>query len=355
MGVADQTMQLLSRTAASVRPRSTHRNPSTIALWALVGVVLLLLISTTWHWYINTKWPSPANLLFTALGSLFAGGLLGFLFGVPRVLQQSAPAADSGNGQSRTRSFEPNTNLERISEWLTTMIIGLGLTHLSQLWVRFVELSTAVAASFGGSPVAGGSIVIVFSVSGFLFVYLWTRSYLSISDALREMRIAKLELDQREYALADFTRQNHVVTIAEEVKSNRPQMKPAMSNALLQRTKGTEPDDPWKKRFGEQAERNGRRLSAKVVEIPGSQFYKVTIRVESTDKTRPLNGKVALFLHDSFAPYDRLLVDVVNDVAEYEVRSYGAFTVGALTDEGQTELELDLAELPDAPARFRQL
>src|SRR6059036_633347 len=41
-------------------------------------------------------------------------------------------------------------------------------------------------------------------------------------------------------------------------------------------------------------------------------------------------------------------------VARLRVVAYGAFTVGVEADEGKTQLELDLAELPKVPKAFRE-
>ena len=42
-----------------------------------------------------------------------------------------------------------------------------------------------------------------------------------------------------------------------------------------------------------------------------------------------------------------------NRVARLTVSAWGAFTVGVLMDDGSTELELDLSQVPSAPALFR--
>jgi len=41
-------------------------------------------------------------------------------------------------------------------------------------------------------------------------------------------------------------------------------------------------------------------------------------------------------------------------VATLEVSAWGAFTVGVCADNGSTLLELDLSDVPDAPARFAE-
>ncbi|MEO6980417.1 MAG: pYEATS domain-containing protein, partial [Mucilaginibacter sp.] len=120
----------------------------------------------------------------------------------------------------------------------------------------------------------------------------------------------------------------------------------------------TVPDDPQKGRFGGESESNGRVLKASVVEskyIP--EFYNLSIWVESTDKDKPLDSDVIFYLHDSFRPavYTIKQEDFKDGIAiDDDLLSYGAFTVGVVTDNGNTLLELDLADNPGFPEKFRK-
>lgn len=114
-------------------------------------------------------------------------------------------------------------------------------------------------------------------------------------------------------------------------------------------------EDPQKGRFGGDEEHNGRRLVATVEPSSvKSEWCKLTLRVVSTDATRPLVGKVKFFLHDTFQPdiYD---IPIANNQAELVLRAWGAFTIGAIADNGATKLELDLATSPNvqAPTAWR--
>lgn len=112
-------------------------------------------------------------------------------------------------------------------------------------------------------------------------------------------------------------------------------------------------DDPWKGQFGGKSESNGRRLSAQVRAIVDSEdYFLVRLTVESVDLETPLTGLVQFFLHDSFTR-NKPVVKVVDGRAEFRCRAYGAFTVGALADDGNTRLELDLATDRSFPAKFR--
>ena len=52
------------------------------------------------------------------------GALLGFLFGIP----QYFAGADTPSERSRA-TYQPNTNLTQVSDWLTKIIIGVGLVR----------------------------------------------------------------------------------------------------------------------------------------------------------------------------------------------------------------------------------
>jgi hypothetical protein len=115
--------------------------------------------------------------------SAAAGAALGFLFSVPRVLAtgDDQPAAnESKRTISQNRLLSTNTNMERISEWLTTMIVGVGLSQITsvgsyiQVFTNFLEVRSGDTLA-----AAGPFILIVGLVSGFVFLYLYTRLYLS--------------------------------------------------------------------------------------------------------------------------------------------------------------------------------
>ncbi|WBX95727.1 YEATS-associated helix-containing protein [Chryseobacterium gambrini] len=112
-------------------------------------------------------------------------------------------------------------------------------------------------------------------------------------------------------------------------------------------------NDPQKGRFGGQSSSNGRTLSVsyKKYFLPG--FLKLTIKVSADSNDNPLRDNVYLFLHDSFA--DSVVMYVGNGKKEiiHEVISYGAFTIGAVTDTGKTMLELDISEQENFPEDFR--
>ncbi len=114
--------------------------------------------------------------------------------------------------------------------------------------------------------------------------------------------------------------------------------------------------DQQKGRFGGLHKRNGRKLSADVKESSLPGYFDLTITVESTDPTNPLNSEVLIYLHQSFNPDFHIYQpnDFVDGKAIDRFKSYGAFTVGVVADNGQTMLELDLSEQKQFPKEFRE-
>ncbi len=105
----------------------------------------------------------------------FSGGaLLGFLFGIPQYFARSGgPSADPAKA-----SYQPNTNLTQVSDWLTKIIIGVGLVQFSQLAKAIGRLGDSLSSSFGGEPMGkpyGIAIVVGYFLIGFLASYLYTR------------------------------------------------------------------------------------------------------------------------------------------------------------------------------------
>ena len=149
--------------------------------------------------------PNPAvyfSIVVTSLlfgWAVFAGGaLLGFIFGVPissaaqtKTAEERGPTQEQtgeqkpadGNTASappkyRPLNYRPNTNLEQISDWLTKILVGVGLTQLLSLPGRLQELGKLLApamGNFGNSSLFVMGEVVFYGVCGFLASYIWTR------------------------------------------------------------------------------------------------------------------------------------------------------------------------------------
>lgn len=111
--------------------------------------------------------------------------MLGFLFGVPRTIQAEIDDREVSN------RIEANTNLEQISDWLTKILVGVGLTQLNSiLSYTKTHIIDNLTPSFGGSSNGSGNEIatsttigafVYFLVCGFFIGYLWSRVYLTQS------------------------------------------------------------------------------------------------------------------------------------------------------------------------------
>jgi len=128
------------------------------------------------------------------------GALLGFLFGIPK---STAKATDG--------SYQPNTNLEEISDWLTKILVGVGLVQLGRATKALGKFAKVLAPAFGGRAASAGfglAVVVYFAVCGFLLSYLWTRIQLT-----PELQLADL-VDKRIDQKADQQNQSDAAALS---------------------------------------------------------------------------------------------------------------------------------------------
>jgi hypothetical protein len=94
------------------------------------------------------EWSTLAVAALVAGGAFVAGGLLGFLFGIPRSLAGPEGAEDKASAGA----YRPNTNLEQISDWLTKILVGVGLVQFTTLARHAGDLVTFLGPALGGDP-----------------------------------------------------------------------------------------------------------------------------------------------------------------------------------------------------------
>jgi len=172
-----------------------------IVCHVLYGVVIVVKFA-------HAAW--PVALLWAGACALI-GSTVGFLFGIPRTLQgnqevqqttlidskdidgadghhkadsevraeQSIPIAFAATGKGYQLGV--NTNLEQISDWLTKILVGVGLTQLHDLPGKLITAATFIAKGISSSdpPIAFAlAQIIYFNILGFLSGYLCTRLFL---------------------------------------------------------------------------------------------------------------------------------------------------------------------------------
>jgi hypothetical protein len=153
--------------------------------------------------------------LLTAVAAFSVGALLGFLFGIPRSVAKKPDENTPASGDKAApetaalavQQFAPNTNLEEISDWLTKILVGVGLIQIHQISGAIEDLASGLAPSLGskatGFPVAV-TLLISFSIVGFASAYLYTRlrlqSAFELATAIK--RAIKERADTETSALA---------------------------------------------------------------------------------------------------------------------------------------------------------
>jgi hypothetical protein len=138
-----------------------------ILFLVIIGLGVMILYSCNGSYIFTTI----STLFFLSGGVFTFSSLIGFLFGIPRttVIDES----------ERSKSgYIGNDNLLQVSDWLTKIILGLGLTQIHEIpnqlqrIAKFITVNTNVSKE----PLTI-SIILYFACLGFLFGYLWTRLY----------------------------------------------------------------------------------------------------------------------------------------------------------------------------------
>jgi hypothetical protein len=138
------------------------------------------LVMVGWYTGFNS---SSATPLLWSLAFFIIGSAFGFLFGIPKILQSDKQTDQSAGVPHSDYRQQVNTNLTEISDWLTKIIVGLGLIQLSKISLYLDKIAYALAHSMNPTnpdkdKAFALGIVLCFSVLGFLFGYLFTWLYL---------------------------------------------------------------------------------------------------------------------------------------------------------------------------------
>lgn len=306
--------------------------------------------------------PTNFNLIFLALlmaaASFISGFFLGNLFGIPRY------------NQTQQSQYDLNNSLSDISDWLTKIIVGLGLVNIQRIPFLLQSIGTYVNTSTGlkGNSVSVFTICIVlyFSVLGVYSGYNYMRLVLSVKfkAADTEMERKYVEIQKEKEVLKENFREtlnsqsmSRTDTI-ESVATSRNNK--YVSDMII---KAKEKFDVGKKNnnndtqlglWGSNKVNNDRILEASVNEIT-PDLFNIKLKVKSNSTENPIKeGEIVLFaLHETFYPFYRLVK--VNSAGEaiLEIISYGSFTVGAFVDGGKTELEYNLVDVPGVSEHFK--
>jgi hypothetical protein len=232
--------------------------------------------------------------------------------------------------------------------------VGVGLTQVRQIWAKLYELSGGVAwglsSTHGNNHTFALSLILFYLIAGFLFAYLWTRLFLARALADQDHQLASLT---EKVAAVDLRLKDAEANSTGTGKGETEEAQRRL--AITEGIAPGNPSDPWKGVFGGQSINNDRQIQAEVKLIPGSAgLFAIRLVVSSLHpQSNPLIGAVQFFLHPTFKNDQPVITVGPTGIAELNTKAWGAFTVGALADDGQTKLELDLAQLATAPPEFR--
>lgn len=346
------------------------------------GIIVILVAGIVLTLILSVYFPKPpqANGFLQTLsafgcgmligGAAFAvGGFGGFIFGIPSL------------SQNKDSDLKYNDNLIQISDWLTKIIVGVGLVQLNKIPGMISNLGDMLKSNFGDGPwgrVASLSIVFYFSIFGFLIVYFWTRTDFTtilkkVDEGLSQKLAAAAKENQAlerkvEIVLdSETARRNKEIISASEVafdafttehidgedkmKETAAALEQKVKEVLKDKKPGTDPGDLQKNRWGGKPVIGDKQISASVAQSKSDSFYDILFTI--ADRSKALKEPVALFVHDTFGLPDNVIYLKPNEngVAQVTLTAYEAFTVGVLFLDG-TELELDLNNLPGNPAGF---
>jgi hypothetical protein len=162
-----------------------------LALWVglIAGVIAAAFLNSCRGWQLLA---SVGFAIFCGGAAMLTGALAGFLFAIPRSIagstpttppgQPNQPALGRGKYPARSGKHAANTNLEQISDWLTKIIVGVGLVEFRQILRAIDRMGQFLGPMLGESPLGNLLaivIVLYYALLGFLITYLITRMYLA--------------------------------------------------------------------------------------------------------------------------------------------------------------------------------
>jgi hypothetical protein len=109
---------------------------------------------------------------------------------------------DASDEYEQVSKYRPSTSLEQIADWLTKIIVGVGLTQLSYIPGKLDALSVYIASGMGDAKANKPfvlAVVVYFFVSGFPFGFLWSRLYMLRAFAEAEILKAIAKISQFDF------------------------------------------------------------------------------------------------------------------------------------------------------------
>jgi len=145
--------------------KNLNKHPSSTKVLTIVGLIGLAGLLTL---YFTPYIDNLPTLIIIALGSTLIGTFVGFLFGFPKTNKK----------KNLDKSFHLNTNLEEITDWLTKILVGLGISQIPTIKSNLASLVNFVN---NGNDLPDSVIlfsILYFTIYGFFIGYLSSSLYL---------------------------------------------------------------------------------------------------------------------------------------------------------------------------------
>jgi hypothetical protein len=187
-----------NRTPGSVEPSA--RTYRVITIWTAAASSLALVSVALFAYQVEKPFRVFGTGMVVAAAAAFTGALFGFIFGVPRVLASDRPQGRSSPNYGGSAPIVANTNLEQISDWLTKILVGVGLTQFALIARTAGQLFAGLAPSFGGGEVGtafAGALILYMITFGFSTGWLFTRLFLGRAMAAADRSAAALDLMEK--------------------------------------------------------------------------------------------------------------------------------------------------------------
>lgn len=361
--------------------RAANRPP----WWPMLALLATVILS------VGLFGSSHAGVRFFAVevmvgaGALSMGALLGFLFGIPRILTRdgeqgttslSTPATGSPDAQALL--YRPSTNLEQVSDWLTKILIGVGLVEIDKASGALARVGRRVQEQAGAqlpwADMLTQAVIVVLAVLGFLASFLWTRIYYGAIQAgadSQAIQALRAQVSRQAESAADAERKAlnaqkvteamlrgeiPVLPVPLETRTGTGGFQEEWPPALRERVErvlSALPEwdsDPTGEIFADAPTTGGGRVLTASVAAELGRGLMIALCLEHRDGP-PLEGPVTFLLHPTFAERS-IQVPVQDGSARTNIYSGGTFTVVAIADHGRTVLAFNLNRLRNAPAWF---
>ncbi len=178
----DRAHQGLSTPSRGLTMKDAKIFSQLISISLLMVVTLGIIVFVTQQ---ESPWSILGNAVLLTAASFIGGGIVGFIFGIPRSLRTAKRSDDSTGAPNPPGGYASNTNLEEISDWLTKILVGAGLSQLALMpgyLRRLVEYLTT-RLNLPNGEIFILSLLLAGAGGGFLVGYICTRIFLPLAFA----------------------------------------------------------------------------------------------------------------------------------------------------------------------------